>query len=99
MRCLKDIGARRAVVGSDLESNVSRALGQPHAGLIDHFGCGACRAADLITIGDEIRDVEAAHSVGIPFGAVSWGSARPEGFAPSVMFAAVEDIPGHPVDP
>jgi phosphoglycolate phosphatase len=59
--------------------------------------CGV-RPAEAIAIGDEIRDVEAARSVGIPFGAVSWGFARPEALAaraPAVMFGTMDDIPAH----
>jgi len=34
--------------------------------------------ADAIAIGDELRDIEAAHAVGIPSGAVLWGIATPD---------------------
>ena len=83
-----------AMVSSDSESNVRRALGD-HAALISQFACGASMfgkaakfravlkrtgiaAVDTIAIGDEVRDGEAAAQAGIGFGAVSWGYARPE---------------------
>ena len=83
-----------AMVSSDSESNVRRALGD-HAALISQFACGASMfgkaarfravlkrtdiaAASAIAIGDEVRDGEAAAQAGIGFGAVSWGYARPE---------------------
>lgn len=52
-------------------------------------------AAEAICIGDEIRDLEAAHAEGIPFGAVSWGYTHPEALRahrPEEMFASVEEI-------
>lgn len=48
-----------------------------------------------ICIGDEIRDLEAAHAEGIAFGAVSWGFTRAESLrahAPAEVFATVDDI-------
>jgi phosphoglycolate phosphatase len=52
-------------------------------------------AAEAIAIGDEIRDLEAAHEEGIAFGAVSWGYTTPEALrahAPQEMFTSVEEI-------
>ncbi|WP_370870857.1 hypothetical protein [Bradyrhizobium sp.] len=46
-------------------------------------------------MGDEVRDGEAAAQVGIGFGAVSWGYARPEALrrlSPVPMFDSVADI-------
>ena len=91
---LSQAGVIMAMVSSDSESNVRRALGD-HAALISEFACGASMfgkaakfravlkrtgiaAKDAIAIGDEIRDGEAAAQAGIDFGAVSWGYARPE---------------------
>lgn len=48
-----------------------------------------------IAIGDDLRDLEAAHAVGVASGAVSWGYARPEVLAaqaPTHFFTAVADI-------
>lgn len=52
-------------------------------------------AAEALCIGDEIRDLEAAREVGIPFGAVSWGYTNPEALrahGPEEMFETVEEI-------
>ena len=91
---LSQAGVIMAMVSSDSESNVRRALGD-HAVLMSQFACGASMfgkaakfkavlkrtgiaADDAIAIGDELRDGEAAAQAGIDFGAVSWGYARPE---------------------
>jgi len=83
-----------AVVSSDNEANVRRALGEL-ARHVTHFACGASMfgkaakfrrvlkaanvpAARAIAIGDEVRDVEAAREAGIDFGAVSWGYTAPD---------------------
>lgn len=48
-----------------------------------------------LSIGDEVRDIEAARSVGIPTAAVTWGCAR-EGVlqqaAPDALFHTVEEL-------
>jgi phosphoglycolate phosphatase len=52
-------------------------------------------AAEAISIGDEIRDLEAARAEGIPFGAVTWGYTNPEALralAPEEVFASLEEI-------
>ena len=52
-------------------------------------------AADAICIGDEIRDLEAARTAGIAFGAVSWGYTRPDALrarSPDEMFSGVGEI-------
>ena len=49
----------------------------------------------MISIGDEVRDIEAARAVGIACGAVSWGYAAPaalQALAPDHMFAQMEEI-------
>jgi phosphoglycolate phosphatase len=91
LQSLSQRGVVIAMVSSDSESNVRRALGD-HAALISQFACGASMfgkaakfravlkrtgiaAADAIAIGDEVRDGEAAAQAGIDFGAVSWGYA------------------------
>ena len=58
-----------------------------------------CRSGVLreqaICIGDEIRDVEAAHAEGIAFGAVSWGFthlASLRAHSPAEVFATVDEI-------
>lgn len=48
-----------------------------------------------IAIGDEIRDIEAAHKANIPFGAVSWGYARPDVLqqrGPAEIFGNIGEI-------
>jgi phosphoglycolate phosphatase len=48
-----------------------------------------------ICIGDEVRDAEAARSLGIPFAAVSWGYAKPElleALEPDRMFTSIGEI-------
>lgn len=50
---------------------------------------------DVISIGDEIRDLEASQKMQIPFGAVSWGFTDPEvfeSFEPSHIFRSVTEI-------
>jgi phosphoglycolate phosphatase len=86
---LKAKGIVIAIVSSDAEANVRRALGD-HARFVAHYACGASLFAkagkfrrilklsgmsidDTICIGDEIRDIDAAREVGIDFGAVTWG--------------------------
>lgn len=52
-------------------------------------------ASEAICIGDEIRDIQAAHKVKIPFGAVAWGFTRVEAFQdyfPAEIFATVREI-------
>lgn len=52
-------------------------------------------AAQAILIGDEIRDIEAAHKAGVASGAVSWGYNRPEVLAalhPTETFGSPEDL-------
>ncbi|WP_088348046.1 MULTISPECIES: HAD hydrolase-like protein [Rhodomicrobium] len=52
-------------------------------------------ASEAIFIGDETRDIEAAHQAGIAAAGVLWGYAKPaafEGVGPMTTFATVEDI-------
>lgn len=52
-------------------------------------------AQDAIYIGDEIRDIEAAHKVHMPFGAVSWGYTHPDALkihAPQEVFTSISEI-------
>jgi len=54
------------------------------------------QAARTIAIGDEVRDIEAARTVGIACGAVTWGYAAPEtlrALQPDLMFDRMEEIP------
>jgi len=89
LQALNAKGIVTAMVSSDHENNVRRALGS-NAALIKHYACSASmfgKAAkfrrvlrkagvapeEALCIGDEIRDLEAARAVGAAFGAVSWG--------------------------
>lgn len=52
-------------------------------------------AHEALCIGDEIRDLEAAHAEGIAFGAVTWGYTAPVALraqGPEMMFSEVEEI-------
>jgi phosphoglycolate phosphatase len=52
--------------------------------------------AEIIAIGDELRDIEAARAAGIACGAVAWGYADPAALRahkPDHMFTAMEEIP------
>jgi phosphoglycolate phosphatase len=52
-------------------------------------------AAQAISIGDEIRDAEAARAAGIDFGAVAWGYTSPASLraqSPALFFDTVDDI-------
>ena len=51
--------------------------------------------AQVIPIGDETRDIEAAMEAGVASGAVAWGHARPELLAehrPTLMFHQMSDV-------
>jgi phosphoglycolate phosphatase len=51
--------------------------------------------SEAICIGDEIRDHEAAARVGIAFGAVAWGYARPDALracSPALTFETMDEI-------
>jgi len=104
-------GITLAVVSSDADANARRALGPAgrHIAYFDCgaslFGkarkfarvmkdAGVPNAA-TISIGDEVRDIEAAREAGIDFGAVTWGYAKLEAMqtlSPAMVFASVEEI-------
>jgi phosphoglycolate phosphatase len=49
----------------------------------------------IIYIGDEVRDLDAARPLGISFGAVTWGYTRPDRLAalsPTMMFMSIDEI-------
>jgi len=108
---LAQSGIKLAVVSSDSESNARRILGSSgrHVSYFgcgaSLFGKAAkfnrvvrdarVPKAATICIGDEVRDVEAAHRAGIDFGAVTWGYAKLEAmrkFSPAMVFASVDDL-------
>lgn len=52
----------------------------------------------VLAIGDEARDLEAARTAGIDFAAVTWGYTAPERLrtlAPDLIFERIEDIGAH----
>lgn len=111
LRELAAKGVVCAVVSSDSEDNVRRALGA-NARSISHFACGASMfgkakkfrqvvrragvaAHQVIAIGDEVRDAEAARAAGVAFGAVSWGYASVDALRqtePALIFARMAEI-------
>ena len=53
--------------------------------------------SQAISIGDEVRDIEAARAAGIACGAVMWGYAAPDALralAPDLAFDRMEDVAG-----
>jgi phosphoglycolate phosphatase len=51
--------------------------------------------SEAIFIGDEIRDLQAAHAEGIAFGAVSWGVNYPDSLSrhfPEEIFSSIDEI-------
>jgi phosphoglycolate phosphatase len=111
LRTLADDGVQLALVSSDSEANARRKLdgtaalfshfdcaasvfGKPAKFRRVIRSAGVARA-DVISIGDEVRDIEAARAVGIASGAVSWGYAAPaalRALAPDHMFAQMDEI-------
>jgi phosphoglycolate phosphatase len=52
-------------------------------------------ATKALLVGDEIRDCEAARTVGVAFGAVAWGYNSPEALRalePTEFFETMSDI-------
>ncbi|HEX9215280.1 MAG TPA: HAD-IA family hydrolase [Bradyrhizobium sp.] len=111
LRALADSDVQLALVSSDSEANARQKLGNAAAlfahfdcaasvfGKPAKFRRVIRRAgvapADVISIGDEVRDIEAARAVGIACGAVSWGYAAPaalQALAPDHMFAQMGEI-------
>lgn len=111
LRHFSESGVVTAMVSSDSEDNVRAALGDAaqHITHFDCgaslFGKAVkykavlkrtgIAASDTISIGDEVRDGEAAQAAGIAFGAVNWGYATPEALAktsPTLVFSSIEDI-------
>ena len=111
LRTLKEGGLQLALVSSDSEANARRLLGEAAAhvswfdcgasifGKAAKFRSVVGRAgvapSQVISIGDETRDIEAARATGIACGAVSWGYAAPaklRALGPDLMFERMEDI-------
>jgi len=95
LQALHAQGNTLAVVSSNSEAAVRRALGPENIALISAFACSASvfgkarkfrrvvkslrfKPAEVIAIGDECRDIDAARKAGLACAAVSWGYAAPE---------------------
>lgn len=111
LRTLADNGVQLALVTSDSEANAREKLGEAAAlfshfdcaaslfGKPAKFRRVIRRAglepAQVIAIGDEVRDIEAARAVGIACGAVCWGYAAPaalRALEPDHVFARIDEI-------
>lgn len=111
LKSLREAGLTLALVSSDHEANARRQLGDAAGlfshfdcgaslfGKSAKFRRVVKRAgvspAQAISIGDEIRDVEAARAAGIACGAVMWGYAAPNalrGLEPDLVFERMEDV-------
>ena len=111
LRTLAGNGVQLAVVSSDSEANVKRKLGDLAELITYYdcaasvFGKPAkfrrvirrarVTSAQVLSIGDESRDIDAARVVGIACGAVCWGYAAPEALRaqkPDFVFERMEEI-------
>ena len=112
LRTLADNGVQLALVTSDSEANAREKLGEAAAlfshfdcsaslfGKPAKFRRVIRRAGvapdKVISIGDEVRDIEAARAVGIACGAVCWGYAAPaalRALGPDHVFERMDEIP------
>lgn len=111
LRVLTDNGVQLALVTSDSEANAREKLGDAAAlfahfdcaaslfGKPAKFRRVIRRAGveldQVIAIGDEVRDIEAARSIGIACGAVCWGYAAPaalRALGPDHVFERMDEI-------
>jgi phosphoglycolate phosphatase len=111
LRTLAENGVQLALVTSDSEANAREKLGDCAAlfshfdcaaslfGKPAKFRRVVRRAGvdpgKVIAIGDEVRDIEAARTVGIACGAVGWGYAAPaalRALTPDHMFEQMDEI-------
>lgn len=90
---LRVLGAQNAALVQYLEADV------PLLGKRGRFRRilrrGGFRREQVLCIGDELRDLDAAEGEGLAFGAVSWGYATAEALAartPAVLFTRLEEI-------
>ena len=108
---LNAAGVRMVVCSSNAEANVRAVLGDDAARFDGFFCGSSLfgkvakfrrvikatkvAAPDILSIGDETRDVDAAREVGMAAGAVLWGYANPEALIamkPDACFAAPDEI-------
>lgn len=112
LRAIAARDIRIAVVSSNAEANVRRALGPDLSALVTCWSCDAglfgkarhfrrvlrrTRVAPgrALSVGDELRDIEAARIAGMKTAAVAWGfGSKPvlEAAAPDLMFETVGDL-------
>ncbi|MET4220312.1 phosphoglycolate phosphatase [Bradyrhizobium sp. LB14.3] len=111
LRTLAENGVQLALVTSDSEANAREKLGDSAAlfahfdcaaslfGKAAKFRRVIHRAGvepdKVISIGDEVRDIEAARAVGIACGAVCWGYAAPaalRALAPDHVFERMDEV-------
>jgi phosphoglycolate phosphatase len=109
---LADAGLTLAVVSANGEDNIRAVLGphaqriSAVAAGVSLFGkrgklqrmsrMAEIEAQHTLVIGDEIRDLNAARSARMAFGAVSWGLTRADALAvggPDAVFSQMTDIP------
>lgn len=110
LEAIKTQGARIAVVSSNAEASVRKALGAELSAKVDTFSCGAgmfgkakhfrdvlkrlgTEPGRALSVGDELRDIEAARIVGLKTAAVGWGfgvMASLQAEAPDYCFETVE---------
>jgi len=90
----------RRILGDDLADCITHyACGASMFGKTPKFRSvirkADARHAQVLSIGDETRDIEAASRAGIDSGAVTWGYARPEileAHRPTFLFTTMDDI-------
>jgi phosphoglycolate phosphatase len=111
LRGLAAAGLRLTLVSSDSEANARVKLGEAASLFSDYdcsasiFGKPAkfrrilertaIDPAQVIAIGDETRDIEAARATGVACAAVTWGYAAPnalKALGPDMMFERMDDI-------
>lgn len=112
LQAIKAGGARIAIVSSNAEASVRRALGPELSAEIAIFSCGAgmfgkakhfrdvlkkakVPKEQVLAVGDEIRDIDAAREVGLATAAVAWGFAKKPALVaakPDHCFDTVEDF-------
>jgi phosphoglycolate phosphatase len=111
LNALNARGVKVAVVTSNAQENVEQVLGTAASNISHYdcgaslFGKAAkfkavmkaagVSASDTLSIGDEVRDIEAARECGVAAGAVSWGYAAPERLKaerPDFVFRRPDDI-------
>jgi len=111
---LRAAGVTVAIISSDSEASVRAVMGEAAGLVdhfdcgASIFGKAAkfakmlkrvgVTADETVSIGDEIRDIEAARSAGLKAGAVGWGyslASALEANGPDHMFGSVDDLRAH----